>query len=77
LSPPKGYFLVFAAIYQRLFALSFLMRGRAADEVRRPRLAMHLEHVQTTVDHYSVSFVGAEIPLEDDYPHGNTYILNV
>jgi hypothetical protein len=32
---------------------------------------MHLEHVQPTVDHYGVSFVGAEIPLEDDYPNGN------
>jgi hypothetical protein len=47
------------------------MRGRAIDDVRGPRLAMHLEHVQPTVDHYGVSFVGAEIPLEDDYPNGN------
>jgi hypothetical protein len=38
---------------------------------------MHLEHVQPTVDQYGVSFVGAEIPLEDDYSNGTTYILNV
>jgi hypothetical protein len=72
LEPCEGPFS-FCSLLFTCSSLHFLscLSGRAVDEVRRPRLAVHLEHVLPTADHYGFSFVGAEIPLEDDYPNGN------